>query len=101
MPRSRRSQRRPHPRMRLDLGSDVYNTTADEKDELASRDGGARGGDELFTCPWPGCGKTFDRIKSRSAHLKWHGGSFERMPGENDTGTEEQDGVCLAWVALL
>ena len=27
----------------------------------------------LFVCPWPNCNKTFERVKSRSAHLKWHG----------------------------
>ncbi|EGD72207.1 hypothetical protein PTSG_11562 [Salpingoeca rosetta] len=31
----------------------------------------------LFHCPWPNCHKTFRRIKSRSAHLKWHGGDYK------------------------
>lgn len=34
----------------------------------------------LFHCPWPGCHKTFKRIKSRSAHLKWHGGDWRTLP---------------------
>ena len=25
----------------------------------------------------PGCKRVFDRVKSRSAHLKWHGGSYK------------------------
>ena len=38
---------------------------------------------ELFRCPWPGCLKVFDRVKSRSAHLKWHGGNYraDDQPG--------------------
>lgn len=29
-----------------------------------------------YSCPWPGCNRTFTRVKSRSAHLKWHGGDY-------------------------
>eukprot|EP01147_Barroeca_monosierra_P009725 gene9725-1928_t len=31
----------------------------------------------IYHCPWPNCNKTFRRIKSRSAHLKWHGGDYD------------------------
>lgn len=35
----------------------------------------------IFKCPWPDCDRTFEKIKSRSAHLKWHGGDYEETDG--------------------
>ena len=56
---------------------------------------------EVFLCPWPGCERQFDRIKSRSAHLKWHGGNYKgsnggdavRMPRKaGEDSQPQQDG---------
>lgn len=38
----------------------------------------------IYTCPWPGCSRKFDKVKSRSAHLKWHGGDYK---ASEDDGT--------------
>jgi hypothetical protein len=96
---SRRSARRPRPRH--DPDSESNTGGPEDKDDGGSRDGLGSGGSggaagngngttsELFSCPWPGCGKTFDRIKSRSAHLKWHGGSFDRLPAESEPVGDE------------
>lgn len=39
---------------------------------------------QIFECPWPGCKRVFDRVKSRSAHLKWHGGSYKEEKEKAD-----------------
>ena len=54
--------------------------SADEDAEAAA--GTATEGEgDVFLCPWPGCDRQFDRIKSRSAHLKWHGGNYKGSNG--------------------
>ena len=71
---------RPPPRVRragpgVAMARDRSPTGASPAKAARKAAGGADLGQEEgpFMCPWPGCNKSFERIKSRSAHLKWHG----------------------------
>jgi hypothetical protein len=65
---------------------DTAKETKAAKEKAAPADGDEQqdGPIEIFTCPWPGCDRTFDRIKSRSAHLKWHGGNYKGSNGGSE-----------------
>eukprot|EP00730_Choanoeca_flexa_P018969 TRINITY_DN9251_c0_g1_i1.p1 TRINITY_DN9251_c0_g1~~TRINITY_DN9251_c0_g1_i1.p1 ORF type:complete len:314 (+),score=64.40 TRINITY_DN9251_c0_g1_i1:169-1110(+) len=67
---------------------------------------------QLYRCPWPGCFKTFKRIKSRSAHLKWHGGDWRHLsktqrrasstwPPPSQTSTQDEQGALSQDQAVL
>lgn len=43
-------------------------------------------GAEVYPCTWLECTRTFDRIKSRSAHLKWHNSNYKKEDGDNGEG---------------
>jgi len=56
-------------------------------------------GAALYPCPWPGCDRQFQRVKSRSAHLKWHGGDYTEAAGPAATVASPTEAVSPARVA--
>eukprot|EP00041_Stephanoeca_diplocostata_P023480 m.578019 g.578019 ORF g.578019 m.578019 type:complete len:686 (+) comp22302_c0_seq1:164-2221(+) len=86
-PRSNRSrearQKDPEPTeaSEVEVGGTNTDGAADREnvtltDMVGDDDGAPEASGEVFPCSWPGCTRVFDRIKSRSAHLKWHGGNY-------------------------
>lgn len=81
----------------------LQNTVADRGIAAPQNDAAAlpedAAGAALYSCPWPGCDRQFQRVKSRSAHLKWHGGDYTEAAGPAATVASPTEAVSPARVA--